>query len=67
MMDEVEEQGKKIDVLRIVRCFARTVIAGVAVHGQGIEELKELISVGVAPVDRRSWRMPEQVSRASKN
>lgn len=61
MMDEVEEQGKKIDVVKLSAALNAPVIAGVANHAKGIEELKELISVGVSPVDRRSWRMPEQV------
>lgn len=61
MMDEVEQQGKKIDVKRLSEVLHTPVIAGIANHGKGIEELKELISVGVAPVDRRLWRMPQQV------
>lgn len=61
MMDEVEQQGKKIDVKRLSEVLHTPVIAGIANHGKGIEQLKELISVGVAPVDRRLWRMPQQV------
>ena len=61
MMDEVEQQGKKIDVKRLSEVLHTPVIAGIANQGKGIEELKELISVGVSPVDRRLWRMPEQV------
>lgn len=61
MMDEVEEQGKTIDIKRLSEVLHVPVIAGIANQGQGIEELKKLISVGVAPVDRRLWRMPEQV------
>jgi ferrous iron transport protein B len=61
MMDEVEEQGKKIDVKRLAEVLHVPVISGSANHGQGIEELKKLICAGVAPVDRRLWRMPEQV------
>jgi ferrous iron transport protein B len=61
MMDEVEQQGKKIDVARLAEVLHVPVISGSANQGQGIEELKELISAGVAPADRRLWRMPEQV------
>ncbi len=61
MMDELEQQGKKIDVKRLSEVLHAPVVAGIANHGKGIEQLKELISVGVAPVDRRLWRMPQQV------
>ncbi|MCC6759530.1 MAG: ferrous iron transport protein B, partial [Candidatus Omnitrophica bacterium] len=61
MMDEVEQQGKKIDVAKLSEVLRVPVIAGVANQGKGIEELKDLIRVGVKPVDRRLWRMPEQV------
>ncbi len=61
MMDEVEKQGKRIDVEKLAHVLHTPVIAGVAVHGKGIEELKDMISTGVSPVDRRLWRMPEQV------
>lgn len=61
MMDEVYQQGKDIDVKRLSEVLRVPVVAGVANHGKGIDELKEIVSAGVVPVGRRSWRMPEQV------
>ena len=61
MMDEVAAQGKKIDVIKLSQSLHAPVIEGVAIHGKGIEELKNMISLAIAPADRRLWRMPEQV------
>ncbi len=61
MMDEVEEQGKKIDVKRLSEVLHAPVIGAIANQGKGIEELKELLSAGVSAGNRRLWRMPEQV------
>lgn len=57
MMDEVERQGKEIDVARLSRLLGMPVVPTVANQNKGIEELKQLIAEGVQAAYERGWRM----------
>ena len=57
MMDEVERQGKKIDVARLSQLLGMPVVPTVASQNKGIEELKQLICEGVTVSYQRGWRM----------
>jgi ferrous iron transport protein B len=57
MMDEIERQGKKIDVAVLSREFGVPVIPMVANQNKGIEEIKQVIARGVRARYTRAWRM----------
>src|SRR3989344_7443298 len=57
MMDEVERQGKEIDVARVSQALGMPVVPTVANQNKGIEELKQIIAEGVTVSYQRGWRM----------
>ncbi len=57
MMDEVERQGKEIDLNLLSKRLGVPVIPTVANQNKGIEELKHLIAEGVVASYKRQWRM----------
>lgn len=60
MMDEVEHQGRIIDVDKLSRRLGVPVVATVANQNKGIEELKQLIATGVkADYQRQWWLAPD--------
>lgn len=61
MMDEAVKQGKSINTLLLSQRLGLPVISCVAIHEQGIEELKKEILHGTRLKHHRSWKMPQQV------
>jgi len=57
MMDEVERQGKEINVRKLSQKLGVPIIPTVASQNKGIEELKQLISEGIQVYYKRQWRM----------
>ena len=57
MMDEVERQGREIDVIKLSKHLGVPIVATVANQNKGIEELKALIADEVKAHYQRSWRM----------
>ncbi len=57
MMDEVERQGREIDITKLSQRLGVPVIPIVANQNKGIEELKQLIASGVETAYSRQWRM----------
>src|SRR3989338_7494003 len=57
MMDEVEHQGRGIDVAKLSKRLGVPVIPTVANQNKGIEDLKQLIAQGVEGTYKRGWRM----------
>src|SRR3989338_6914453 len=57
MMDEVERQGRGIDVAKLSKRLGVPVIPTVANQNKGIEDLKQLIAQGVEGTYKRGWRM----------
>ena len=57
MMDEVELKGRMIDVVKLSQKLGVSVVPTIANQNKGIDELKELISKGVAVSYKRGWRM----------
>ena len=57
MMDEVERQGREIDVARLSKVLGMPVVPTVASRNKGIEELKQIIAEGVTVSYQRGWRM----------
>lgn len=57
MMDEVERQGRVIDIAKLSQSLGVPVVATVANQNQGIEQLKNLIAAGVKVAYSRQWRM----------
>ena len=58
MMDEVERQGKKIDVEQLAKELQVPVVPMVANQKKGVPEIKQLIARGVKAAYERQWRMP---------
>ncbi len=57
MMDEVQSKGREIDVVQLSKKLGVPIIPTIANQNKGIEELKELIAVGVEVEYKRGWRM----------
>lgn len=57
MMDEIERQGKEIDVAVLSLEFGVPVVPMVANQNKGIEEIKQVIACGVQACYTRKWRM----------
>jgi len=57
MMDEVERQGREIDVIKLSKRLGVPVIPTIANQNKGIDDLKELIANGVRVEYQRGWRM----------
>ena len=57
MMDEVERQGRRIDIDQLSKHLGVPVIPTIANQNKGIEELKQLIAKGVPAEYKRIWRM----------
>ena len=69
MMDEVEHQGREIDVMKLSARLGVPVVPTIANQNKGIEELKNLIASGIKTAYDRQWRMApdleEDVERLS--
>lgn len=57
MMDEVERQGKEINVQKLSELLQVPVVPMVANQNKGIEEIKKLIAQGVSATYERKWRL----------
>ncbi len=57
MMDEVERQGRSIDIKKLSSLLGVPIYPITANQGQGLEELKEAIAKGTKVNYRRQWRM----------
>src|SRR3989338_9021032 len=57
IIDEVESQGREIDINKLAERLGVPVVPTVASQNKGIEELKGLIAAGVKVDYRRGWRM----------
>ncbi|MBI4309812.1 MAG: ferrous iron transport protein B [Candidatus Omnitrophica bacterium] len=67
MMDEVERQGRRIDVDKLSRHLGIPVVPTVAHQNKGIEELKSLIASGVKAEYRRIWRMAPDLEEEAEH
>ncbi|MCR4337747.1 MAG: ferrous iron transport protein B [Candidatus Omnitrophica bacterium] len=57
MMDEVERQGRDIDIVKLSQRLGVPVVPIVANQNQGIEDLKRIIAEGVDAYYQRAWKM----------
>ncbi len=57
MMDEVERQGRSIDIVKLSEKLGVPIVPTVAHHNKGIEELKQVLADGVEIKYKRGWRM----------
>ncbi len=67
MMDEVQRQGKEIDVAQLSAVLGVPVIPMVANQNRGIEELKALIAQGVEATYTRRWRMAPDLEEQAQH
>ncbi|MCK5579675.1 MAG: ferrous iron transport protein B [Candidatus Omnitrophica bacterium] len=59
MMDELEAEGKAVDVEKLQAVLGIPVVPMVATKGKGVEALKEILSKETLPAHPRPWRMSE--------
>jgi len=57
MMDEVERQGREIDVAKLSKRLGVPIIPTIANQNKGIDELTDLLANGVKAQYQRGWRM----------
>jgi len=66
MMDEVERQGRVIDLVKLSQRLGVPVVSTVANQNKGTDELKTLIAAGVSAGYSRVWRMAPDIEEEAE-